>query len=71
MKEKIYVSFMMIIFFLSVFMVIFEAGRIKALESRIDIMTVQIKDLQKECRVAKQNSEFVLNLITDKVGGRE
>ena len=71
MKEKIYVSFMLITFILSVSMAIYEAGRIRELESRVEVMNIQISETEKNSRIARQDSEFILKLITENKGGEK
>lgn len=69
MIDKFTIGILLLAFVLSISMIIYEAGRIEALEERIAVLTVQISEAEKNSRIAKQDSEFVLKLITK--GGKE
>ena len=69
MIDKFTIGILLLAFVLSISMIIYEAGRIEALEEKIAVLTVQISEAEKNSRIAKQDSEFVLKLITK--GGKE
>lgn len=69
MIDKFTIGILLLAFVLSVSMVIYEAGRINDLEKRIAVLTVQINEAEKNSRLARQDSEFVLKLIIK--GGEE
>ena len=64
MIDKFTIGILLLAFILSISMIIYEAGRIEALEEKIAVLTVQISEAEKNSRIAKQDSEFVLKLIT-------
>lgn len=69
MVDKFTIGILLLAFVLSISMIIYEAGRIEALEEKIAVLTVQIEEAEKNSRIARQDSEFVLKLITK--GGEE
>ena len=64
MIDKFTIGILLLAFVLSISMIIYEAGRIEALEEKIAVLTVHISEAEKNSRIAKQDSEFVLKLIT-------
>lgn len=69
MIDKFTIGILLLAFVLSISMIIYEAGRIKALEEKIAVLTVQISEAEKNSRIARQDSEYILKLITE--GGEE
>lgn len=69
MIDKFTIGILLLAFVLSISMIIYEAGRIEALEEKIAVLSIQISEAEKNSRIAKQDSEFVLKLITK--GGEE
>ena len=69
MIDKFTIGILLFSFVLSVSMVVYEAGRIKDLEKRIAVLSVQIAEAEKNSRIARQDSEYILKLITK--GGKE
>ena len=69
MIDKFTIGILLLAFVLSVSITVYEAGRIEALEKKIAVLSVQISEADKNSRIAKQDSEFVLKLITK--GGEE
>lgn len=63
MIDKFTIGILLFSFILSISMVIYEAGRIKALEERIAVLTVQIEEADKNSRIARQDAEIVFKLI--------
>lgn len=64
MSDKFTIGILLFSFVLSISMVIYEAGRIKDLEKRIAVLSVQTEEALKNSRIARQDAEFVLKLIT-------
>ncbi len=69
MIDKFTIGILLFSFVLSVSMVIYEAGRINDLEKRIAVLSVQINEAEKNSRIARQDSEYILKLI--RKGGEE
>ena len=69
MIDKFTISTLLLAFVLSVSMMIYEAGRIEALEEKIAVLSIQIEGADKNSRIARQDAEMVLKLITK--GGEE
>ena len=51
----------------------FMVGEIKlrGLEQRVNLLSKQVEELQKQTRVARQDMDFVIKLTTDKLAGAE
>lgn len=64
MIDKFTIGILLFSFVLSISIVIYEAGRIEDLEERIAVLSVQTKEAEKNSRIARQDAEFVLKLIT-------
>ena len=69
MIDKFTIGILLLAFVLSISMIIYEAGRIEALEEKVAVLSIQIEEAEKNSRIARQDSEFVLKLITK--GGEE
>ena len=63
MIDKFTIGILLLAFVLSISMIIYEAGRIKALEEKIAVLSIQIEEAERNSRIAKQDAEFVLMLI--------
>ena len=63
MIDKFTIGILLLAFVLSVSMMIYEAGRIEALEEKIAVLSVQIEEAERNSRIARQDAEFVLMLI--------
>ena len=63
MIDKFTIGILLFSFILSISMMIYEESRIEALEERIAVLSVQMAEAEKNSRVARQDSEFVLKLI--------
>ena len=63
MIDKFTIGSLLLAFVLSISMMIYEAGRIKALEEKIVVLSVPTEEAEKNSRIAKQDAEFVLMLI--------
>jgi len=63
MIDKFTIGILLLAFVLSVSMIIYEAGRIKELEERVSVLAVQIEEADKNSRIARQDSEMVLDLV--------
>ena len=63
MIDKFTIGILLLAFVLSISMIIYEAGRIKALEEKITLLSAQTEEAEKNSRIAKQDAEFVLMLI--------
>ena len=64
MIDKFTIGILLLAFVLSISMMIYEAGRIEALEEKIAVLSVQIEEAEKNSRIARQDAEIVLKLIT-------
>ncbi len=64
MIDKFTIGILLLAFVLSISMMIYEAGRIEALEEKIAVLSVQIEEADKNSRIARQDAEMVLKLIT-------
>lgn len=64
MIDKFTIGTILLAFVLSVSMMIYEAGRIEALEEKIAVLSIQIEEADKNSRIARQDAEIVLKLIT-------
>lgn len=64
MIDKFTIGILLLAFVLSISMMIYEAGRIEALEEKIAVLAVQIEEADKNSRIARQDVEMVLKLIT-------
>ena len=69
MIDKFTIGILLLAFVLSVSITVYEAGRIKALEEKIAVLSVQMAEAEKNSRIARQDAEIVLKLITK--GGKE
>jgi hypothetical protein len=63
MIDKFTIGILLLAFILSISMVIYESGRIKALEEKITLLSAQTEEAERNSRIAKQDAEFVLMLI--------
>ena len=63
MIDKFTIGILLLAFVLSVSMIIYEAGRIEALEEKIAVLSAQTEEAEKNSRIAKQDADFVLKLI--------
>lgn len=63
MIDKFTIGILLLAFVLSVSLTVYEAGRIEALEEKITLLSVQTEEVEKNSRIAKQDSEIVLRLI--------
>lgn len=61
--DKFTIGILLLAFVLSVSMMIYEAGRIEALEEKISVLAVQTEEAEKNSRIARQDSEMVLDLV--------
>ena len=64
MIDKFTIGILLLAFVLSISMMIYEAGRVKALEEKIAVLAVQTEEAEKNSRIARQDAEMVLKLIT-------
>ena len=64
MIDKFTIGILLLAFVLSVSMMIYEAGRIEALEEKIVVLSIQTEEAGKNSRIARQDAEMVLKLIT-------
>ena len=69
MIDKFTIGILLLAFILSVSITVYEAGRIEALEEKIAVLSVQIEEAEKNSRIARQDAEIVLKLITK--GGKK
>lgn len=63
MIDKFTIGILLLAFVLSISMVIYEAGRIEALEEKIAVLSVQTEEAVKNSRLARQDAELVLDLV--------
>ena len=63
MIDKFTIGILLLSFVLSVSMIIYEAGRIEALEKRITVLSIQTEEALKNSRIARQDAEMVLDLV--------
>lgn len=71
MKDKFYFCLMLIMFIICMSVNIHEAEERKKLENKIALITARVQDAEKDSRIARQDTDFVLKLISDKLGGKE
>lgn len=64
MIDKFTIGILLLAFILSISMVIYESGRIKALEEKITLLSAQTEEAEKNSRIARQDAEFILKLIS-------
>ena len=64
MIDKFTIGILLLAFVLSISMMIYEAGRIEALEEKIAVLSIQIEEADKNSRIARQDAEIVLDLVT-------
>lgn len=64
MIDKFTIGILLLAFILSISMVIYDAGKIKALEEKITLLSAQTEEAEKNSRIARQDAEMVLKLIT-------
>ena len=64
MIDKFTIGILLLVFILSVSITVYEAGRVKALEEKIAVLAVQTEEAEKNSRIARQDAEMVLKLIT-------
>ena len=63
MIDKFTIGILLLAFILSVSITVYEAGRMKALEEKITLLSAQTEEAEKNSRIARQDAEFVLMLI--------
>ena len=63
MIDKFTIVILLLAFILSVSITVYEAGRMKALEEKITLLSAQTEEAEKNSRIARQDAEFVLMLI--------
>jgi len=63
MIDKFTIGILLLAFILSISMIIYEAGRIEALEEKIAVLSIQIEEAEKNSRIARQDAEMVLDLV--------
>ena len=64
MIDKFTIGILLLAFILSVSLTVYEAGRIKELEERVSVLSAQTEEAEKNSRIARQDAEMVLKLIT-------
>lgn len=64
MIDKFTIGILLLAFVLSISMMIYEAGRIEALEEKVTVLSIQIEEADRNSRIARQDAEIVLKLIT-------
>ena len=64
MIDKFTIGILLLAFVLSVSITVYEAGRVKALEEKVAVLSIQIEEADKNSRIARQDAEMVLKLIT-------
>ena len=64
MIDKFTIGILLLVFILSVSITVYEAGRVKSLEEKIAVLAVQTEEAEKNSRIARQDAEMVLKLIT-------
>lgn len=64
MIDKFTIGILLLAFVLSISMMIYEADRIEALEEKIAVLTAQTEEAEKNSRIARQDAESFLKLIT-------
>ena len=62
MIDKFTIGILLLAFVLSVSLTVYEAGRIKELESRVSVLAVQTEEALKNSRVARQDADYILKL---------
>ena len=65
MIDKFTIGILLLAFVLSVSITVYEAGRVKELESRVSVLAVQTEEALKNSRIARQDAEIVLDLVTN------
>lgn len=63
MIDKFTIGILLLAFIMSISMMIYEAGRMKELEERVSVLAVQMAEAEKNSRIARQDSEMVLDLV--------
>lgn len=64
MIDKFTIWILLLAFVLSVSLTVYEAGRVEDLEEKIAVLSAQTEEAEKNSRIARQDAEFVLKLIT-------
>lgn len=64
MIDKFTIGILLLAFVLSVSLTVYEAGKVKELESRVSVLAVQTEEALKNSRIARQDAEIVLDLVT-------
>ena len=64
MIDKFTIGILLLAFIMSISMMIYEAGRMKELEERVSVLAVQTEEALKNSRIARQDAEYILKLIT-------
>ena len=65
MIDKFTIGILLLAFILSVSITVYEAGRMKALEEKITLLSAQTEEAEKNSRITRQDAEFVLMLIAN------
>lgn len=47
------------------------AIKLRGLEQRVDLLSKQVEEVQKQTRIARQDVDFVIKLTNDKLAGAE
>lgn len=47
------------------------AIKLRGLEQRVDLLSKQVEEAQKQTRIARQDVDFVIKLTNDKLAGAE
>lgn len=64
MIDKFTIGILLLAFVLSISITVYEAGRVKELEERVSVLAVQTEEALKNSRIARQDAEIVLDLVT-------
>ena len=64
MIDKFTIGILLLAFIMSISMMFYEAGRMKELEERVSVLAVQTEEALKNSRIARQDAEIVLDLVT-------
>lgn len=47
------------------------AIKLRGLEQRVDLLSKQVEEVQKQTRIARQDVDFIIRLTNDKLAGAE
>ena len=64
MIDKFTIGILLLAFIMSISMMFYEADRMKELEERVSVLAVQTEEALKNSRIARQDAEIVLDLVT-------